>query len=127
MRIGYVHFAFLGPDSIRAAEASECAADQGKFWEYHDVLFTGTDANNRGDFSDENLIYMANVLGMNAGEFEQCLVSEKYAEAVQAQISYSQSIGVRSTPSFLLNAKPVIGALPYETFEEMIEAELNGN
>ena len=69
---------------------------------------------------------MAGVLGMNTADFEQCLISNKYAEVVQSQISFSQSIGVRSTPSFLLNAKPVIGALPYESFQEYIEAELNG-
>jgi protein-disulfide isomerase len=109
---------------VRAAEASECAADQDKFWEYHDVLFTGTDEDNRGDFSEENLVYMAGVLGMDTQLFEQCLVSNKYADLVQEQINYSKSIGVSSTPTFLLNATPVIGAQPYENFAQLIEAEL---
>jgi len=67
---------------------------------------------------------MADVLGLDTAEFEQCLTSGKYADLVQSQISFSQSIGVRSTPSFLLNATPVIGSLPYASFEDLIETEL---
>ena len=124
MRIGYVHFAFLGPESQWAAEASECAADQDMFWEYHDYLFANQAGENRGAFNKENLKGFALALGLDAETFNACMDTEKYAQTVQNETSWAQSVGVQSTPTFVVNGFPVIGAQPIAVFEEVFNSVL---
>lgn len=124
MRFGYQHFAFLGPESKWAAEASECAADQEAFWEYHDLLFDNQAGENGGAFSMDNLKRFAGELGLDTAAFNECLESGKYTSIVDTETSTAQSLGVRSTPSFLINGKPVVGAQGYEVFKQYIDAEL---
>lgn len=124
MRFGYVHFAFLGDESQWAAEASECAADQGAFWEYHDLLFERHGGENEGAFAKENLKAFADDLGLDGAAFAECLDSGKYADLVQQETEAAQSLGVSSTPTFVVNGAPVMGAEPFEVFAELIEAEL---
>jgi protein-disulfide isomerase len=124
VRFGYVHFAFLGPESQWAAEASECAADQGLFWEYHDQLFANQSGENRGAFNKDALKGFAVVLGLEAEAFNACLDSGKYTQTVQNETSWSQSVGVQSTPTFVVNGFPVIGAQPIEVFEEVFNTVL---
>jgi protein-disulfide isomerase len=121
VRFGYQHFAFLGSESQWAGEASECAADQGAFWEYHDKLFDSQSGENRGAFNKENLKRFATELGLDSEAFDECLDSGKYTSIVQDETRAAQSLGVRSTPAFLINGKPVIGAQPFEVFEQYIE------
>lgn len=123
VRFGYQHFAFLGPESDWAAEASECAAEQGKFWEYHDKLFANHGGENQGAFSKENLKKFAVDLKLNTATFNACLDSGKYTSVVEADTSLLQSLGVPSAPVFLVNTQPVAGALPFEEFQQVIEAE----
>lgn len=125
MRLGYQHFAFLGPESKWAAEASECAADQDAFWEYHDLLFDNQAGENRGAFSKDNLKRLASELDLDTTTFNDCLDSGKYTSIVDAETSTAQSLGVRSTPSFLINGTPVVGAQGYEVFKQYIDAELS--
>jgi len=125
VRIGYWHFAFLGQESQWSAEASECAADQDAFWEYHDYLFENHGGENRGAFNQDNLKRFADELGLDTEAFDECLDSGKYAELVQSQTASGQQIGIQSTPSFLVNGQPVIGAQPFEAFEQVIEQILN--
>jgi len=125
VRFGYVHFAFLGPECQWAAEASECAADQDAFWEYHDFLFTSQSGENRGAFNKENLKNLAVQLGLEIEAFNTCLDSGKYAELIQQETAWAQSIGVQSTPTFVLNGQGIIGAQPFEIFEQAIEAKLS--
>lgn len=125
MRFGYQHFAFLGPESQWAGEASECAADQDAFWEYHDKLFESQSGENRGAFDKENLKRFADELGLDTKAFDECLDSGKYTSIVQNETQAAQSLGVRSTPSFLINGKPVIGAQAFDVFKQAIEAELS--
>lgn len=125
MRFGYQHFAFLGPESQWAGEASECAADQDAFWEYHDKLFESQSGENRSAFDKENLKRFADELGLDTKAFDECLDSGKYTSIVQNETQAAQSLGVRSTPSFLINGKPVIGAQAFEVFKQAIEAELS--
>lgn len=122
--MGYWHFAFLGDESFQAAEASECAADQDAFWEYHDLLFNNQNGENRGAFSTENLKAFAAELDLNTDEFNQCLDSGKYSEAVSSATGAAQSIGVRSTPAFIVNGQPVVGAQEFAFFQQLIEDEL---
>ena len=123
MRFGYQHFPFLGNESFWAAEASECAHEQGKFWEYHDLLFKRQNGENRGAFDKDKLKAFALELKLDATRFNACVDGSKYAALVQAEATSGQSLGVRSTPSFLINNRPVAGALPFETFQQLIEAE----
>jgi protein-disulfide isomerase len=125
VRLGYQHFAFLGPESQSAAEASECAADQDAFWEYHDKLFDSQSGENQGAFNNDNLKRFADELGLDTQAFDECLDSGKYTSIVQTETQSAQSLGVRSTPTFLINGRPVIGAQAFDVFKQTIEAELS--
>ena len=124
VRFGYAHFTFLGDESILAAEASECAGDQDKFWEFHDLIFEMQASGTKPSFSAENLKKMAADLGLKQDEFDACLDSGKYTELVNNQTGAFQSIGVSSTPSFIINGQPIVGAQSFENFQLVIEAEL---
>jgi protein-disulfide isomerase len=116
--------AFLGPESQWAAEASECAADQEAFWDYHDLLYARQAGENRGAFNKENLKQFAAELGLDTQAFNTCLDSGKYAELVGNETAAAQSLGVTGTPAFLINGQPLVGAQPFEAFQQAIEAEL---
>lgn len=100
-----------------AAEAAECANEQGKFWELHDMIFA-----NQGALSRANLIEWAKGIGIT--DIEECLDSGKYTAEVQADMMDGQSAGIQGTPSFLINGKLIVGAQPFEAFAQMIDAEL---
>jgi protein-disulfide isomerase len=125
VRIGYVHFAFLGEESLWAAEASECAADQEKFWEYHDLLFEKQAGENGGAFDKKNLVTFADELGLNQKQFADCLDSGKYTDWVNGQTSFARQLGVQSTPSFIINDQPLVGAQPFEAFQKLIDQNLS--
>jgi len=124
VRFAYFNFAFLGPESNWAAEAAECAADQDKFWEYHDKLYDSQSGENQGAFNKDNLKQFAEELGLDASAFNECLDSGKYSQLVQDESSLASSIGVRSTPTFLINGQAVVGAQPYEIFQQTIDSLL---
>jgi protein-disulfide isomerase len=114
------------PNSLVTAEAAYCAADQGMFWEYHDILY----ANQTSLFAninkklDRTLIAYADSLGMDTDVFENCIDSNKYnAEIQQDQIEATQA-GINSTPSFLINGTLFVGNQPLEQFQSAIEAAL---
>jgi protein-disulfide isomerase len=118
--------AFLGEESGWAAEASECAADQDAFWEYHDKLFGSQSGENQGAFNKDKLKGFAKDLNLDTEAFNECLDSGKYAQAVQESTQTAQSIGVRSTPAFLINGQPMLGAQPYSSFQQVIDGLLSG-
>ncbi len=119
-----MHFAFLGEESLWAAEATECAAEQDAFWEFHDYLFDNHGGENQGAFSKENLKGFAEILGLDTAAFNECLDAGRYTEIVQLQTQAAREIGVQSTPTFLVNAQPLIGAQPFEAFQQVIESFL---
>jgi len=118
----YWNFAFLGDESQWAAEAAECAADQNKYWEYHDKLFASQNGENQGAFSKDNLKKFAADLGFDTTAFNSCLDSGKYTQQVQSDTQMAQQIGVQSTPSFLVNGTPLVGAQSIERFEEIFKS-----
>lgn len=122
--LGFIHLAILGEDSVRAAVASECAAEQGKFWEYHELLFAQRQGGNTPDYSNENLKALAQQLDLDPQTFAECLDSGRYTSTVLQQTQFARQIGLTSTPSFLVNGKAIIGAQPYEVFEGVIEEAL---
>lgn len=125
VRLGYWHFPFLGAQSLYAAEASECAGEQGAFWEYHDYLYRPNTGEGENSFNKENLKRFASELGLDTAAFNECLDSGRFTQFVQGQRSVAQQIGVSSTPTFLINGQPVIGAQPFPAFQSVIEEELS--
>lgn len=107
------------PRAMPAARAAHCAGEQGKFWDYHHGLLTGT-----GDFSDEDFKGRAVALGLNAGKFEACFQSSRYDEKIQASVADGARIGVSGTPAFFINGRMMFGARPVEQFQEIIDSEL---
>lgn len=105
----------------KAAEASECADEQGKFWEYHDKLFENQQAINI-----ENMKRWARDLNLDPDKFDDCLDSGKYASEVQKDLQDGQAAGVSGTPTFFINGKKLSGAQPFSTFKAIIDAELAG-
>ena len=127
MRFGYQHMAFLGPESQWSAEASECAAEQEAFWAYHDRLYDRQPGENQGFLNKDNLKRLAAELGLDGAAFNTCLDSGKYASLVRTETATVQSLGVTGTPAFLVNGRPLVGAQPFEVFQQIIEGEIGGN
>jgi protein-disulfide isomerase len=121
-RFVYRHFAILGKHSEQAALASECASEQGKFWEYHDQLFK-----NQGGlaFTEAKLKQYARDIGLNVGVFGTCLGNGKYKEKVERETGAAANLGGRGTPFFVVNERRLVGAQPYSVFQKMIDEELD--
>ncbi len=109
------------PQAVPAAEAANCANEQGAYWQYHDKLFSYEYNLGR----DAYLSY-AGELGLDMTTFTECLDSARYAEEVASDLAYAQSLGVYSTPTFYINGIFIEGALPYENFKSLIDQELAG-
>lgn len=118
----YRHFAILGKPSVAAAQAVECAGEQGKFWPYHDKLFAS--AGFPLAFTDGKLKSYAKELGLKSQDFSQCLGSGKYLKKVEGETAMAAFLGARGTPAFFLNGQLIAGAQPFEVFEAAIEKEL---
>ena len=102
-----------------AAEASECAHDQGKFWEMHDKIFE-----NQKDLSEESLKTWAEEFELDMDDFNSCLDSHKHAEKVKLSMAEGQKVGVQGTPSVLVEDELVVGAQPFENFKKVIDSKL---
>jgi protein-disulfide isomerase len=124
VRFEYKHFIVIGQESIWAAEASECAADQGKFWEYHDLLFQRQSGENVGAFTKAKLKGFATELKLNRDTFDKCLDTDQYKSRVEDDSTEGRNLGVQSTPSFFVNKRAVLGAQPFSVFQNAIEQEL---
>lgn len=118
----YRHFAILGKHSVAAAQAAECAGEQGKFWPYHDKLFAS--AGLPLAFTDGKLKGYAKEMGLKSQDFNQCLDSGKYLKKVEGETTTAAFLGARGTPAFFLNGQMIVGAQPLEVFEAVIEKEL---
>ena len=118
----YRHFAILGKHSTAAAQAVECAGEQGKFWPYHDKLFAS--AGSPVAITQEKLKGYARDLALEGKNFNQCLDSGKYFKKVDGETAIAGSLGARGTPAFFLNGQLIAGAQPFEAFEAAIEKEL---
>ncbi|HEY8478185.1 MAG TPA: thioredoxin domain-containing protein [Chloroflexota bacterium] len=124
VRVVWRHMAFLGPESLWAAEASECAAEQGQFWAYHDKLFAEQSGENRGTFSKENLKRFASELGLDRQRFDACLDGGRYTRKVQAEIEAGERKGVRATPTMFVNGRKIEGLVPFDQLRRVVEQAL---
>lgn len=103
----------------KAGEASECADEQGKFWEYHDQLFQ-----NQSALDIDGLKKAGEALGLDMGKFSACLDSGKFASEIAKDLAEGQAAGVTGTPASFINGKMVSGALPMDTYMAIIDSEL---
>jgi len=124
VKLYFRHFAFLGEESNWAGEASECANEQGQFWQYHDYLYQNQGGENVGAFSKDNLKGFAAALGLNTSQFNTCLDGGKYAKTVQDDVSAGQTAGVTGTPTMFINGTMLVGAEPYTNIKAQIEKAL---
>ncbi|TSC73997.1 MAG: DSBA oxidoreductase [Parcubacteria group bacterium Gr01-1014_44] len=109
-----------------AAEAAECAEDQGKYWQMHDKIFNEQDKQGQGtvQFTKEDVVKWASQIGLDMGKFNSCLDSGKYRAEVDKDMADGTAAGVSGTPAFFINGRLVVGAQPFSAFQEAIEAEL---
>ena len=119
VRLVFRHFPLsMHPRAPKAAEASACAGEQGRFWEFHDSLFESQ------ALEGDALKGQAARLGLDAGRFEQCLDSGKMASLVQRDLAAGRQAGVSGTPAFFVNGVVLSGAQPLEAFRRVIDQEL---
>jgi protein-disulfide isomerase len=120
-----IHFTYrhyplaIHPRARPAAEASQCAAEQGKFWPFHDKLF-----GDQSRLSDEDFKRDAAQLGMDTAQFNACVDSRKYKAEIDADIRAGDEAGVSGTPAFYINGRMLSGAQPFEAFKSLIDEEL---
>jgi protein-disulfide isomerase len=111
VQITFKHFPALGTESVRAALASQCAADQERFWDYHNQLFLYQAERgltvNQGRYSDDNLRRFANDLGLDMTEFNACFDSDKHLSLITEQQRTGRAYGITGTPSFVINGQPL--------------------
>lgn len=127
VRLVFRHMAFLGEESEWAAEAAECANEQGKFWDYHDKLFENQQGENQGAFAIDNLKRFAQEIGLDTQTFNQCIDSNKYEALVKAETQEGHDKGIASTPTFVIGDETIAGPRSFEQLQEAIEAELRKN
>lgn len=110
----------IHPNAAPAAEAANCAHEQGRFWDFHRKLFSTTVLNT------ETYLDYASELGLDQAGFEECISSRRYQEEVVADLEWAINLGISSTPTFFINGIAIVGAQPFEVFYEVITKELAG-
>src|SRR5262245_6018545 len=121
VRLAYRDFPLdsIHPQARRAAEAARCAQEQGKFWEYHDVLFTQSP-----QLAPEDLRRYAAQMGLDVTKFDGCLSTGVHKAAVQRDLDEGNRLGITGTPAFFINGRTLSGAQPLEAFTRLIDQEL---
>ncbi len=127
----FKHFPRLGIDSFSAALASECANEQGKFWEYHDILYENQEGKNSGWASKEELKEFASQTGLDRLQFDPCLDGEKYKPVIDRDLALVKELNLQSTPSFLIlksdgtDMEVLSGAHPFPSFKALIDKRIS--
>jgi len=106
--------------ALDAAKAGRCAAEQGKFWPYHDAMFA-----DQGKQSPQDLKATAKNLGLDTAKFDSCFDQAKYEAGVRADMEQGKEVGIDGTPAFFINGRMLVGAQPAESFSQMIDEELS--
>lgn len=122
VRFVWKDFPVVTLDSPDAAEAGQCAHEQGKFWEFHDLIY---DNDNPGVISKSDLQADAVKIGLDMAKFTECIDTHRYQDKVNQQQHEAFEIGLRGTPAFLVNGKPFVGVQRFEVFEEAIDSYLS--
>jgi protein-disulfide isomerase len=127
VKLVYQQYPFLGAESQLAAEASQCAADQGQFWPYHDALFAAQGAENSGALNANKLKSIAADLGFDTTAFNQCFDSGAHKDSVAAEKAEGTKLGVTGTPTLFVDGVKVTDWRDYSTLTAMIDAALQAN
>lgn len=134
VRYVFRHYPFLDDrapmkESDQAANASMCAAEQGRFWDYHDILFANWNSENAGAFTDKRLVAFAETLALDMGEFNSCFNANKYEDQINQDLIAGQQAGVTGTPSVFVNGQQLTpGFIPsYDQIAQAVDAVLSGS
>ncbi len=125
-RYVFHHYPFLDTNSAtkeshQAANASMCANEQGRFWDYHDILFTNQSGENQGAFTDKRLAAFAESIGLDMTKFNDCFESNRYKDQIEQDKADGEKAGVQGTPSVFVNGKLIKpGYVP--TFQDISAA-----
>jgi len=118
-------FAFLGDASVVAANAAECANEQGKFWEMHKYLYDNQPPeSDTSMYTVDKLTQVAGTLGMDTTSFNSCLTNKKYQANIDKDLADGQAAGVTGTPATFVNGVQITGAVSYSEIKAQIEAAL---
>jgi protein-disulfide isomerase len=121
VRFVWRDFPIKSPQSPRLAEAAHCAQDQGRFWQYHDVLYA-----NEGRSTDADLLAFATQVGLDMPPFQDCLNSGRHRAEVDANLTEARGLGFPGTPSFTVNGHKYNGATPFVAFKVIVDQLLRG-
>jgi protein-disulfide isomerase len=129
VRFEFRHFIVVdgnvgGSESRRAAEASECANEQDKFWNFHSAVYANQNGEGEGAFADSRLTAIVQSVGLDMDQFSACFSSGKYREAVRADEQLAASMGVRGTPAVFVNGQRVGDPMDFNEIVAMVEAEI---
>ena len=125
------HYPFLDDNAPRkesdqAANASMCAADENRFWDYHDMLFANWNGENQGSFNDKRLVAFAEALDLDMTKFNPCFEANLHADEIDSDFQMGRQLGVTGTPSVLVNGRILTpGRVPsFTDISDAVEAEL---
>ncbi len=127
VKVIYRHYPLdFHPQAKLAAEASECAAEQGKFWEMHDKMFVEQQKKGQGTitFTAQDVNRWAGAIGIKVPQFSACVAANKYDQRINDDITFGNSVGVSGTPTFFINGIRLVGAQPYVSFQATLDAAL---
>jgi len=128
VKIIFKDYTIIGPDSITAALGANCAGDQGKFWEFHDILYNNWNGENNGWAAREKIIGFANDAKLDVDKFTECLDEKHHQPKIDASNSDARKLGLTGTPAFFIISNnqviPIQGAQPFEVFQRIFDAEL---
>ncbi len=121
LKIEWKDFPYQGRESVTAALAARAAQAQGRFWEYHDLVYANQSSGNSGGYNEESLTALAEEAGLDTQRFREDLEGASYDDVVQADFREGQDLGISGTPTFFINGEVLVGLQPLATFEEAIE------
>jgi protein-disulfide isomerase len=132
VNLAFKHFVTHGPDSFNAAVATQCAHEQGKFWNFYEVLYNNQGEENSGWVNVENLKRFASgISGLDAQKFDTCLDTQKYKSLVENDTNFAIASGFQGTPTFIIqssngaNPEVLLGAYPFPSFQTILEKRLS--
>ena len=129
IRVLFKDFIIIGPDSKIAALSAHCAGEQGKFWEYHDILFNNWSGENNGWASIENLFKFSVELDLDMKEMTECIEEKRHIAKINASNRDAENLGLTGTPAFFVidqdnNVIKISGAQPFDVFQRVFN-EIN--
>ena len=120
----YRHFIFLGPESLQIAKAMECAGEQGKFWDFHNLAFKQQFPENSGLATEAAMLDWAKAIKLDAVRFKTCLQDPQIEQRIQDDTELGRKLHVTGTPTLFINGRPMPGALPFSFLKGAIDEAL---